>query len=301
MEPQDSKTSSGRPPRDADGALPPGAPGTGELGSFRAGDGVELRYRKTGGTAARAAVLYMHGIESHGAWFLPAAWRLAARGIAVYLPDRRGSGLNRDARFEGGATAGKLLADIEDFRAHLGNPPLHLLGLSWGGKLATAAAIERPGKVESLILLAPGLVPRVALPLRHRLLLLWSRLAGRRSDIPVPIEPEWFTTNPVFLDFIRSDPWRKRTVGSDFLFATLDLDRRIRRGLHLLRAPVHLVLAERDRIIDNDAVERLLDTLPAGPASCRVYPEAAHSIQFDHLDRLEADLAEFILPGCGIP
>src|SRR5690348_12732377 len=42
----------------------------------------------------RGAVLYLHGIQSHGGWFEDSAKHLAEAGFAVLLADRRGSGRN---------------------------------------------------------------------------------------------------------------------------------------------------------------------------------------------------------------
>ncbi len=47
---------------------------------------------------ANAALIFLHGIASHGAWFAETAAFLAEHGIAVYAPDRRGSGLSGGPR-----------------------------------------------------------------------------------------------------------------------------------------------------------------------------------------------------------
>ena len=47
---------------------------------------------------ARAGLIFLHGIASHGAWFAETAAFLAEHGIAVYAPDRRGSGLSGGPR-----------------------------------------------------------------------------------------------------------------------------------------------------------------------------------------------------------
>ena len=61
-------------------------------------DGYSIRSRWWPGSGDGVSVVYLHGIQSHGEWFLGTASRLAASGAAVLLPDRRGSGLNREAR-----------------------------------------------------------------------------------------------------------------------------------------------------------------------------------------------------------
>src|SRR4029450_7349175 len=39
-----------------------------------------------------AVVIFLHGIASHGGWFGETAADLCRHGVAVYAPDRRGSG-----------------------------------------------------------------------------------------------------------------------------------------------------------------------------------------------------------------
>src|SRR6185369_1760770 len=62
--------------------------------SVQAADGTRLHVLRwlpqTG--QVRASVLYLHGIATHGAWFSETAELLIGEGIAVYAPDRRGSG-----------------------------------------------------------------------------------------------------------------------------------------------------------------------------------------------------------------
>ncbi|MFQ6049287.1 MAG: alpha/beta hydrolase, partial [Phycisphaerae bacterium] len=127
----------------------------------------------------RGCVLYLHGIESHGGWFESSAARLAEAGFAVLLPDRRGSGQNHLERGHA-RSAGQLLQDVK-LQARLlldrtGFQRAHLLGVSWGGKLAAAAMVRWPALFGSLTLVTPGLFARVHLPGRDRLRVIWSAL-----------------------------------------------------------------------------------------------------------------------------
>src|ERR671931_202026 len=75
-----------------DEAIGPGL--RGEVRQAPGPDGVPLRYRFWGAAQPTAAAVYLHGIAGHSLWFSAAASRLAAAGITVYGPDRRGPGLN---------------------------------------------------------------------------------------------------------------------------------------------------------------------------------------------------------------
>src|SRR3954453_19715471 len=69
-------------------------------GWLTAVDGLPLHYRAwlPESQPASAALLFSHGIASHGAWFAETPAFLAERGMAVYAPDRRGSGLSGGRR-----------------------------------------------------------------------------------------------------------------------------------------------------------------------------------------------------------
>lgn len=71
-----------------------------EFHSWTMSDGYVLHGRlwHPAGIARDGAILYLHGIQSHGGWFEWSASLLAHLGYPVLLPDRRGSGLNRPAR-----------------------------------------------------------------------------------------------------------------------------------------------------------------------------------------------------------
>ena len=282
-------------PEQAEVLLPLAAVGPGEVESFAGAGGRRLGYRAVRAPGQRHTLVYCHGIESHGTWFLPAAERLRRHGCTTYLLDRRGSGLNQGDAPGDAASAQQLLADIRRFREHLGDPPLHLIGLSWGGKLATAAALDRPARVRSLILITPGLKAAVDLSPAQKLRLLIGLLTGGRQRVDVPIAPEMFSDVPETLAFIRGDTWRLRRVTGRMLLSSWVLDRMIRRRLTELRVPVLLCLAGRDRIIDNEGVRRLLRPLEArGRLRLRDFPEGVHSLQLDQPDGLTAEIAQFL-------
>jgi pimeloyl-ACP methyl ester carboxylesterase len=253
-----------------------------------------LRYRTVAAAAPRHCLLYVHGIESHGAWFLPAAHLLRAHGCTTYLPDRRGSGLNCETAPGDAPSASVLLEDLRCFRRHLGDPEIHLVGLSWGGKLATAAALDAPRGLKSLILVTPGLKSLIDLPLARKVALLLGLAAGGRNRIRLPIEAEMFSRTRLYIDFIRNDPWRLRAVTGRFLLASAFLGRLIARRLRALQAPILLFLAGQDRIIDNDGVLDLLSVLPPARTRLRVFGAATHSLQFDELDSLVAEMGAFL-------
>jgi acylglycerol lipase len=274
-------------------ALPPGTIDPGRIESFEGSGGRLLRYRVLASRPARYHLLYLHGIESHSAWFLPAAASLRELGFTTYLLDRRGSGLNMNPSPGDSPSARVLLEDVRRFRRQLGDLKLHLLGLSWGGKLAAAVALDHPEALQSLILITPGLRSRRDLSLPSKASVLLSLLVGGRSRFKVPIAPEMFTHTPRFLEFIRTDPWRLQKVTARFLLTSRALDRMIAKKIANLRLPTLLFLAGKDPIIDNRGVQDLLSAVKS-QVQVRVFDDAIHAIQFDQMERMVRDIVNFV-------
>jgi acylglycerol lipase len=177
----------------------------------------------------RGAVLYLHGIQSHGLWFESSAQRLAEAGYVVLLPDRRGSGRN-DAERGHTPSAWRLLRDaaegMDELHIRTGLTRFHVAGVSWGGKLALALHRYLPTRVASLALIAPGLFPKVDIPLTQKIRVGWSAIANRHAAFDIPLnDPEMFTANPARQAFIREDKLALRQVTAAFLLASRKLDR----------------------------------------------------------------------------
>jgi len=238
-----------------------------------------------GGLCAGGAVLYFHGIQSHGEWFERSGSRLAEAGFAVLMPDRRGSG--RNERDRGHArSAGRLVADavqwLDELRARSRCDRVHVVGVSWGGKLALNLLRVRPRHVGSLALVAPGLFPIVDIPTAEKLRAAWSALANPRHLFDIPInEPEMFTATPRWLDYLRRDPLRLRQVTASFLLASRRLDRFTRTARRHPGVPIALFLAEHDRIIDNEKTRRWLRELPWPDRRLVEYRNAHHTLEFE--------------------
>lgn len=234
----------------------------------------------------RGAVLYLHGIQSHGVWFEASAACLAEAGLAVLLPDRRGSGRN-DVERGHASSARLLLRDVADgldeLHVRTGLARFHLVGVSWGGKLAAAFLGHAPGRVASLTLVAPGLFPQVDIPFTQKIRIGLAAVVSRKSLVDIPLdEPALFTANPVQQEFIRSDRLKLCRATVAFMLASRDLDGRV-VGLtrHSQGCPSRVFLAGRDRIIDNEKTRAFVRSLPWPTREIVEYPEAHHTIEFE--------------------
>jgi len=232
-----------------------------------------------------AGFIYLHGIQSHGGWFEWSASLLAQTGNPVLLPDRRGSGLNRQDPGDTPA-AQRWLADIDELAAWLETQyaieRFGVVGVSWGGKLAVAWALRNNERVERLLLVAPGLFPAVNLGIIGRWRVGLALLCGGHRPFPIPLDdPRLFTDNPARQAFINDDPLKLTHATARFLYQSSKLDRQLAKAAPgSLRVPVTLALATRDRIIRNSPTERWLRRLAAQPVTVRVFP-AAHTLEFE--------------------
>jgi alpha-beta hydrolase superfamily lysophospholipase len=224
---------------------------------------------------------------------------LQEQDFDVYCLDRRGSGLNRENRgfLSGHADAYEtLLADIDSFIK-----PLHdrydqvfLVGLSWGGKLALAYALSHPQAVDGLVLITPGLRAEVDVSLLNKLKIGLLSPFNPTARVATPIQPEMFTTTPVYLDYIRNDPLRLTSATVRFFWQSHRLDKYVDRNIADNRIPIQLFLAGNDTIINNDGVLRVLERGREPGLDVLRYDDQTHSIQLDASQRLVNDMADWI-------
>jgi acylglycerol lipase len=255
--------------------------------SYKTLDGTDLPLRVWRPDHPRAALVYLHGIQSHSGWYAASSECLARAGVAVYQLERRGSGLDRNHERGHGTRAEVWLDDVtaaaDLARGETGIPAVHLLGVSWGGKLALACAGRQPELYRSLMLAAPGILPRIGLPLGRRLHIAGCLLTGRGGRrFPIPLaDPALFTANPDRRRYVAEDPLSLREATARFLFESRRLDRLALAAARQVRLPVMLALAEADLIIDNARTRALLEALPSVHRRIVTYPGAHHTLEFE--------------------
>jgi len=126
-------------------AIAPGGT-SGELRTAPRNRRLVLRYRlfaPPSDGSHRGNVVHLHGIQSHSGWYVETAAELARRGYAVYLTDRRGSGLSTAPR---GDFAGsqQLVDDVGAIVDEAGEQPTVLVGGCWGARPAVAYTAQSP-------------------------------------------------------------------------------------------------------------------------------------------------------------
>lgn len=234
---------------------------------------------------ALANVVFLHGISSHAGWYARGCEYLSSGGFAVHFLDRRGSGANREAR--GDVDCWKTW--IEDVSVYLEqlrkeSPlPTFLCGISWGGKQAVAVACEHASLVDGLALICPGLFSPFEPGLLKRVVLrspLASVLRGRYVAIPLR-DPALFTGSREWQEFIANDEPTLREITVRFAREDRLLTEQARSGTERLRMPLLLVLAGRDRIIDNARVHNWFARASSSNKTVIEYPTATHTLEFE--------------------
>ena len=268
------------------------------LDAYTTSDGYRCRFRRYPAVGApRAEVVCLHGIQSHGGWYEYSCRRMADADFNVSFLDRRGSGLNHEARGDAPSFR-RLLDDIADFLRPLraaSHRPIILLAISWGGKLAAALCRRHPGLIDALGLVAPGFCPLVGPSLGQRLAILAARLVVPRTLFTIPLtNPDLFTATPRWQEYIRTDPLSLREATARLLVESVRLDGYLRWSTDHVRVPLLMLLAERDRIIDNVKTRQFVARFPA-PKEIIEYRGAHHTLEFEpHPDRWIGDLLRWL-------
>lgn len=268
--------------------LPPNSPALPEPERFAFSDGTEGCVRLwRPADAPRGLVVALHGIQSHSGWYGASAAFLAEAGYAVAFLDRRGSGVSTSRRGDA-SHLDRLFHDVVQSvawleRQGLSGLPKVLMAVSWGGKLAALTAARRPELFDGLALLAPGLCTLVRANVAQRIALRAADAAGFGSrEIPIPLDdPALFTDVREYQDFIRNDALTLRRATVRFLRISLELDAELQQSASRVQCPTLLMLAGRDRIVDNAATRRFVETFGSDRKTVIEYPQATHTLEFE--------------------
>jgi len=242
-------------------------------GVFLTADGTRLPLRAwlpPGGTPPRAVVLALHGFNDYSNAFAAPGTYWATRGIATYAYDQRGFGAApHRGLWPGGATlTGDLAEAARALRRTYPGVPLYLLGDSMGGAVILAAITEpQAPPVDGVILVAPAVWARSAMPLTHRAALWisahtvpWMDVSGRGLDIQA-------SDNIEMLRALGRDPLVIKETRVDAVHGLVDLMDQALAAAPRLTLPALLLYGEKDEVIPAAPILRLWRDLPAASRS----------------------------------
>ncbi|MGI8827266.1 MAG: alpha/beta fold hydrolase [Chloroflexota bacterium] len=256
-----------------------------QVHSLLTGDGIRLSYRRFQASqeAERGTIVYLHGVQSHGGWYVDAGTELARNGYTVYMPDRRGSGSSQGPR--GFMRDRRQLVDdlglfVDLARNAHPDAPLFLIGNCWGAKPAVAFALRAQEQPAGLVLLCPGVITRVPVPKLDALKAAVGRVIGPRWMIRLPMTPEMYTADPHYLQFIREDPLALREATAHFCIESFLWERALPKQRDL-RLPLLVMQAGEDPIVDIEATSRWFAHLTSQDKEWRDYPTFRHTLDFE--------------------
>lgn len=156
----------------------------------------------------RGAVTVLHDAGDHGGRYRALARSLADAGWAVALPDLRGHGLSEGPRGHSNGIP-EVVRDVGDVQDHLAyrmpDAPKVLVGQGLGALYALAFALERPGVVRGLVLVAPLHEPRFELPEAPTGLKKLFKKVGAASPGRIAYAPEQLSSDGEALRAWRAD------------------------------------------------------------------------------------------------
>jgi len=229
------------------------------------------------GDPRNPALVLLHGAGSNSFMWLGdvASWASRFRVYAVDIPGEPGeSAPARPPR------TGEVQAEwLDDVLAGLGVERAAFVGISLGGWHALDYAIRRPGRVERLVLLAPGGLGAVKLGFLLQAALLG--FVGEKGRARILGAAGAGDTPPAVMAYLR-------LIFTHFRPRRDPLPRFAPRQLAGLRMPILMVLGAKDTLLDSEGSRRRLSR--AAPHARIVWlPDAGH-----FLGGLTAPILEFL-------
>lgn len=246
-----------------------------------------------------AAAVHFHGIQSHCGWYADTARALRDAGVSVLQPDRRGSGHNQQARGHA-ASSDQLIDDarrcVLKLRELTGREKIHLIGVSWGGKLVAALHATDASLAASLSLVAPGLFPIIDVSAAEKFKIGFSMISSPEKHFDIPLnDPELFTGDPRWIQFLRNDPLQIHQATAGFFLASRRMDRVVTRLPESAPVPLHLMLADQERIIDNQRTCQFVRKMLWPDRHITTYVNSRHTFEFGpDRDQFISDLTRWV-------
>lgn len=225
------------------------------------------------------SVLVLPGLYSHMGWYRPIGEALAARGFTSFLLDRRGAGLSEG--LPGHMQSWRHVVD-DILRVVAKIKELHpasavcALGVSLGAAMTLATSLVERSAFQRQAALSPGLAPGLQVPLMRRISLAYSGFARPRVLHELPFTVDQLSDKEELRRALWDDPLRTRAVTSRFLIEVFRLQRYVRRKVLRLRVPLLALVAEKDSMVDNQAVLATLGRIEHTPVRIEVFEGAYH-------------------------
>ena len=270
---------------------------------FTTRDGVRLPYRSwlPDSQAPKALIIALHGFNDYSNFFAQPGAFFAGMGIGSYAYDQRGFGgsANRGLWAGTDAYASDLVQFVRLIAARHPGVPLYLLGESMGGAvIIVAATSDTPPPADGIILAAPAVWARSAMPWYQRLLLWvsahsvpWMTVTGESLEV-MPSD------NIEMLRALGRDPLVIKETRIETIAGLVNLMDRAFEQSSKLNRPTLLLYGEKDEIIPKPPTVEMLIRMPQrrpGPKRFAFYENGYHMLLRDvQAEILWKDIAAWI-------
>ena len=266
---------------------------------FVAGDGSVLPVRSwlPIDRKVRAVIVGLHGFNDYSNFFAAPGSYLSGQGIASYSYDQRGFGGAPGRGYWHGIEAytNDLTCFVREIRKRHPGVPLYILGESMGGAVTIVAMTgSNPPDADGVILVAPAVWGREAMPWYQRMLLAiashtfpWLELTGKGMGI----KP---SDNVEMLRALGRDPLVIKATRVDTLYGLTNLMDAALSRADRLQLPTLVQYGENDRIIPKKPTFLMLDKMP-GSTRKAFYKSGYHMLLRDRQgEKPLADIASWI-------
>jgi alpha-beta hydrolase superfamily lysophospholipase len=176
-----------------------------------------------------------------------------------------------------------------------GATKIHVVGHCFGAIPASIFACKYPDKVETLVLTTPGVYTYSDLSWWQKLSIFLWEVTGRVCYVPVPLDVNEFTDLEPYRAFIRDDSLSIKAATSKFYFELHQARILLKHEADELTMPILMVLAEKDKISDNDGNTDFFRRLPSRRKKLLTYSDAIHILEFSReREAFFANLAEWV-------
>jgi acylglycerol lipase len=242
-----------------------------------------------------SAVLLVHGLGAHSGWFEALARRLKGRNLFVLSYDQVGFGKRRNEKF----TSGKqwfedLTVACNYLHKVVGDKPIFIVGNSMGALVAFSAAQDV--SAAGIVMLSPGFEGYPGtFTFKYRVNTIIKALLKPDEECDVAYGLDIVTEVESVRAWCENDPDRRFAVPGRMLLQLLSLTQGLRFQKMSVNCPVLMMLAGRDKIVDNKVNNQVFKRLICPSKQLKIFPNSFHDLPMNPaVEGVAEDIANWI-------